>query len=239
MAVGCKGLLKDFAIADVEVAFWESLFTRSSGPQLYNYVPSDHATATVRSPLTPALGLQIAARATPHREGTGGVFICEGGESKRVFLLTARHVVIPPDAEHNQLYAHTKSSEPRQDVLLDRKAFKDVLGSIEDRIVSIAWFATSEIGLSAWGTRRTRLRSGRKSKVYCKRQRKTSRSYTSSKMRSRRTGAQRTSVSWATSPTRLLFLLVLAPNALLKTGLSSSSTTRSSTGIPSRGTLLI
>ena len=131
MAVGCKGLLKDFAIADVEVAFWESLFTRSSGPQLYNHVPSDHATATVCSPLTPALGLQIAARATPHREGTGGVFICEGCESKTVFLLTARHVVIPPDAEHNQLYAHTKSSEPRQDVLLlGRKAFKDALKSI-------------------------------------------------------------------------------------------------------------
>ena len=201
MAVGCKGLLKDFAIADVEVAFWESLFTRSSGPQLYNYVPSDHATATVCSPLTPALGLQIAARATPHREGTGGVFICEGCESKTVFLLTARHVVIPPDAEHSQLYAHTNSSEPRQDVLLlGRKAFKDALKSIEDRIVSIAWFATSEIGLSAWGTRRTRLRSGRKSKIYCRRQRKTSRSYTSSKMRSRRTGAQRTSMSWSHRP---------------------------------------
>jgi hypothetical protein len=98
------------------IAFQESLFTLSSSLRLYDYVASDHATATqaatVHSPLTPALGLQIGARATPHCEGMGGLFICESGESKRVFLLTAWHVVIPPDAEHNQLYAHTTCQHP-------------------------------------------------------------------------------------------------------------------------------
>jgi hypothetical protein len=114
IAIGCKGLLKDFAITNVKVAFWKSLFTWSSSPQLYNYVPSNHTTTNlnVYSPLTPTLSLQIAAQATPQHEGTGGLFICEVGKSKRVFLLMAQHVIIPPNAKHNQLYAHMKSSKP-------------------------------------------------------------------------------------------------------------------------------
>ena len=134
-AVGCKKLLEKFEITDIEVAFRESLFTRSAGPQLFNYVSSVHAIADVRSPLTPALGLRIAARATPHFEGTGGIYICEGGERKSVFVLTARHVVVPPNAGRNELYSRTKVSQPRRAVLLlGSKAFQDVLESIMVRI---------------------------------------------------------------------------------------------------------
>ena len=130
-AVGCKKLLEMFEITDVEVAFRESIFTRSAGPQLFNYVSSVHTTADVRSPLTPALGLQIAARATPYFEGTGGIYICEGGKSKKVFVLTAWHVVIPQNTGRNELYSHTKVSQPRRAVLLlGSKAFQDVLESI-------------------------------------------------------------------------------------------------------------
>jgi hypothetical protein len=100
------------------VAFPESVFTRSAGPQHF-FVD---ATANARSPLMPALGLQIAARATPYLEGTGGVYIREGGGSKRVFVLTARHVVVPPNAGRNrddsELYACTKASQPHREVLL-------------------------------------------------------------------------------------------------------------------------
>ena len=127
-AVGCKKLVERFGINDVEIAFRESLFTRSTGPRLFDYVSSLHATADVRSPLTPALGLQIAARATPHLEGTGGIYIREGN---RVFVLTARHVVIPPNAEPNELYSRRNVSQPRRDVLLlGNQAFQDELGSI-------------------------------------------------------------------------------------------------------------
>ncbi|KAF8838042.1 hypothetical protein BDN67DRAFT_130062 [Paxillus ammoniavirescens] len=55
--------LKEFQITDVEVAFRDSLFTQSAGPQIFN-VSSIHAITYVRNPLTPALGLQIAARVT-------------------------------------------------------------------------------------------------------------------------------------------------------------------------------
>jgi hypothetical protein len=61
-AVGCKGVLERFTITVVEVAFGESVFTRSAGPQLFKHVSNRDATASVRSPVTPALGLQIAAR---------------------------------------------------------------------------------------------------------------------------------------------------------------------------------
>ncbi|KAF8954752.1 hypothetical protein BDZ97DRAFT_1908028 [Flammula alnicola] len=127
-AVGCKKLLEGFELPDIEVAFRESLFTRSAGPQLLNYVSSVHATADVRSPLTPALGLHIAAQATPHLEGTGGIYIREGA---KVFVLTARHVVIPPNARCNELYSRTKASQVRRDVfLLGSKAFQEELKSI-------------------------------------------------------------------------------------------------------------
>ncbi|TDL17861.1 hypothetical protein BD410DRAFT_534844 [Rickenella mellea] len=133
-AVGCKKILEKFKITDVEIAFRESLFTRSAGPQLLQYVSSVDATAEVRGPLTPALGLPIAARATPHVEGFGGIYICEGGESKRVFVLTARHVVLPPSGGPNELYTR-KKGQPRRDVLvLGRKAYQDVLRSIMGKI---------------------------------------------------------------------------------------------------------
>ncbi|KIL61734.1 hypothetical protein M378DRAFT_187503 [Amanita muscaria Koide BX008] len=137
-AIGCEGLLKKFEITNIEVAFRESLFTRLAGPkgpQLLKYVSSLHATADVRSPLTPALGLRIAAQATPYAEGTGALYIRESSNSKRVFILTARHVVLPPNAWPNKLYTHKNVSQPRHNVLLlGSKAFQDVLESIMVRI---------------------------------------------------------------------------------------------------------
>jgi hypothetical protein len=44
--------------------------------------------AEVREPLSTSLGLPICARATPWAEGTGGFFIDEGAESKRLLLIT-------------------------------------------------------------------------------------------------------------------------------------------------------
>jgi hypothetical protein len=135
-AIGCEELLKKFELTDVEVAFRESVFTRSARHhwQLLKCVSSFHATADVRSPLTPALGLQIAARATPFTEGTGALYICEGGDSTKVFVLTARHVVLPQNAWPNELYTHNVS-QPRHDVLhLGCQAFQDVLVSITAKI---------------------------------------------------------------------------------------------------------
>ncbi|TFY78236.1 hypothetical protein EWM64_g5778 [Hericium alpestre] len=59
-----------------------------------------------REPLTPTLGIPICARPTPWAEGTGGIFIGEGGNNKRLFLLTARHVLFKPDQHNNQHFEH-------------------------------------------------------------------------------------------------------------------------------------
>ncbi|KIM51804.1 hypothetical protein SCLCIDRAFT_12023 [Scleroderma citrinum Foug A] len=97
-AVGCLQLLQSFQLTDIEVEFREPVFTRSVGPKLLKSVSSTNATASVCGPLTPALGLPIAARDTPYAEGTGALYVSKGCDgSERVHVLTARHVVFPPN----------------------------------------------------------------------------------------------------------------------------------------------
>ena len=134
-ANGCLDLLKEFGIDDVEVEFRESIYNRSAGPNLLKPAPRAAPDIDVRGPLTPALGLPIAAQATPHIEGTGGIYLAEGGYSKKVLLVTARHVLFPPDDGPNVGYAHTNSSAPPRNVLLlGTKAFDNFLDSIKTKI---------------------------------------------------------------------------------------------------------
>ena len=149
-AVGCEGLLAKFALTGelgvgVEVAFRESVFTRRSAahPRLLKYdslwyLGKDDAIVDERSLFTPALGLRIGARDTPGVEGTGALYIRDG---TKVYVLTARHVVLPPDAagpNRGELYDRKDegaTTQPRRDVLLlGSKAFQDVLKSIEDKL---------------------------------------------------------------------------------------------------------
>ncbi|TFK85269.1 hypothetical protein K466DRAFT_622915 [Polyporus arcularius HHB13444] len=115
---GCMALVKEFDITDVEIEFREFIFTRSAGPKFLEPVSSLEPTVGVRGALTPALGLRIASKDTPHVEGTGGFSFAEGGDSDEIFLVTAGHVVFPPDAAFNDNYAFLDSSTPRHDVLL-------------------------------------------------------------------------------------------------------------------------
>ncbi|KIM75663.1 hypothetical protein PILCRDRAFT_92001 [Piloderma croceum F 1598] len=105
LANGCLDLLKEFGITDVEV-----------------------------DPPTPTLGLSIAAQATPHAEGTSSIYLTKGRKSKKVLLVTARHVLFPPNDRPNINYAHTNTSAPRRNVLLGTKAFNNFLDSIKIRI---------------------------------------------------------------------------------------------------------
>ena len=131
-ANGCLDLLKEFGIIDVEVEYRESIYTQSAGPTLLEPVVDLDPTVDVRGPLTPVLGLSIAAQATPHAEGTGGIYLAEGGDSKKVLLVTARHVLFPPNYGLNVDYARTDTSAPRRDVLLlGTKAYDNLLKSIE------------------------------------------------------------------------------------------------------------
>jgi hypothetical protein len=133
--ISCLLLLKSFELTDVEVEFRESVFTRSAGPKLMASVSSTDVTASVCGPLTATLGLPIAAQATSYAEGTGALYVSEGHNSKKVYVLTARHVVFPQNTGSNSLYDRTRSSQPRLGIVLPSpKAFQTMLDSTVDKI---------------------------------------------------------------------------------------------------------
>jgi hypothetical protein len=136
-AVRCKEILLEYEINDVEIAFRESVFTRLNGPQLLNHVSFFDPTVDVIGPFTPALGLQIALKNSSYIEGTGCLYLREGGESDRIFLLTARHVVLPPNEHPNVLY-HRKNNRmriPRREVIhIGSRAYQNALEAIMHKI---------------------------------------------------------------------------------------------------------
>ncbi|THU87885.1 hypothetical protein K435DRAFT_762286 [Dendrothele bispora CBS 962.96] len=119
-AVGCKKILAQFP--DIEIAFRESVYTRSA--QLLKYDSFDPI-ADISSPFTGVLGVQIAPKNTPY-EGTGALYLCEGGQSNRVFLLTARHVALPPKHySTNELYQYDDSQPSQEILILGNEAYSD------------------------------------------------------------------------------------------------------------------
>jgi hypothetical protein len=131
-ASGCLELLKEFGITDVEVEYRESTYTQSTGPELLELVPGSHPTAKICNPLTPVLGLSISAQATPYAGGTGGLYLVD---NKKVLLVTARHVLCPPDEGPNINFTHTDTSACCHDILLlGTKAFENLIETIEVEI---------------------------------------------------------------------------------------------------------
>ena len=116
-AFRCLGLLEEFDITDVDVELRESSVSWLAGPKLLAPISSD-ATAHARHPLTHALGLSISARATPHFEGTGGLFMNKSRDSDKLLIVTARHVVLPPEQNENIKFERKNVSTPRFDILL-------------------------------------------------------------------------------------------------------------------------
>jgi hypothetical protein len=132
IALACKDLLQQNDIADIDVELRESVVTRSVGPKLLNPAFSADPTVNVRKPLTATLGLSICAQLTSWAEGTGGFFMAEGGDSKRIFLVTARHVMFPPEINDNAVYECKNNSQPRRLVfLLGNPAFQKLLDPIQ------------------------------------------------------------------------------------------------------------
>ncbi|KAI0255840.1 hypothetical protein BJV78DRAFT_1273361 [Lactifluus subvellereus] len=135
VASRCRELLEEYNIADVDVEIRESVVTRSSGPTLLTPADSFDATVDVCEPLTTTLGLLICAQSTPWAEGTGGFFITEGGNTERLLLVTARHVVFTPNKCENRLFEHKNASQRRHNVtLFGAVAFNKYLESIQAEI---------------------------------------------------------------------------------------------------------
>ncbi|KAI5116737.1 hypothetical protein M0805_001379 [Coniferiporia weirii] len=134
VACSCKGVLVQSGIIDVEVEIRESLVTPLEGPKLLAHTTFFDPTVDVRGPLTPTLGLPISGKHTPRTEGTGGFFIAEGGTSKRLFLVTARHVVFKPNKDDNTTFEQRLSAPRHEVILLGDAAFNKFLKSIQDEI---------------------------------------------------------------------------------------------------------
>lgn len=135
VASQCRELLKEYNIDDVEVEIRESVVTLSAGPRLLNPVDPYDPIASVCEPLTTTLGLPICAQSTPWAEGTGGFFITEEGDTRRLLLITARHVVFPSHSNQNNHFEHRNTSQPRHNVtLFGDSAFKKFVQSIQIEI---------------------------------------------------------------------------------------------------------
>ena len=134
-AAHCKHILAKSQFATFEIAFCESVFTRSAGPQFLKcnrYFDPSVPLANVRYSCTPTLGVPIAPKAFSQFGGTGRLYLREGGERNRVLLLTARHGVLPSSEYRNEFY---ERKMPRREViLLGNKAFENVLTSVMCKI---------------------------------------------------------------------------------------------------------
>jgi hypothetical protein len=145
-------LLASFDINDVEVEYRESIYKRSDGPALLPSVSSLNTTVDVRGPLTPALGLPIAASDRPDSQGTMALYFGEGGNSDKVLGLTCHHVLFKTDGDTNDDYVFAGAGAPRKYVqLLGTSAFDKLLASIKIRIVTMVSWSSFTSGRSrAW-----------------------------------------------------------------------------------------
>ncbi|KAF8472265.1 hypothetical protein DFH94DRAFT_767632 [Russula ochroleuca] len=131
----CRGLLLDHGIVDVDVEMRESEVTRYAGPPLLRPAFNTDPKVDVCMPFTDALSIPICAELTPWAEGTSGFFLEEeGGDGKRLLLVTVRHVVFP-QSENEPFERKSAASQKRHNVLvLSETSFQQHLVSVDDNI---------------------------------------------------------------------------------------------------------
>ena len=145
-------LLKDYQTTDVDADFRESVYVREVGPQLHRPVDEVDLLVDVVGPITPALGLGISTKARPGGRGP----LPRRRWWQRQALGTRRHVLIFSE-NTNVDYVYHPSALAREVVLLGKRAFNNLVDSIEVRIgrhgialerwrCRIAWFERREQG---------------------------------------------------------------------------------------------
>ena len=135
MAQKCKKVLLDHSIGDIEVEIRESKIFSSAGPHLLEPGLDGGPMVDLREPFTHSLGITICSRTTPWTESITGFFLEEGGEGKRLFLVTARHVVPPGPGNDPFERKSTSPSQAQHDVLiLSDMSFRQHLDSVKERI---------------------------------------------------------------------------------------------------------
>jgi hypothetical protein len=112
-AEAIKKILAQAGFPQIEVAFRESVVTRSvaPGPKLLSFNPLRDPVPELLKPFTPTLGLSIAPLRTPYYEGTGALYLRVSNANKRTVLLTAAHVARPPPAFANTGMSRRSNSQ--------------------------------------------------------------------------------------------------------------------------------
>ena len=135
VALKCREVLDSYHIQDVEVEIRESRIIKQAGPRFLDPVLPSNPTVTAREPYTATLGIPISAKSMPWAKGTGGFYISAGGNDNKIYLVTARHVVLPLDKDTNVEWKCNGASEARYDVVvLGNSAFDKKLSSIDTEV---------------------------------------------------------------------------------------------------------
>lgn len=131
----CRTLIDNHGIHDYHVEIWESRIMRQVSNRFFNPVPLSDPTLTARDPYTATLGIPISTKNRPWAEGTGGFYLSTGGDDKDIYLVTARHVVLPLDEDDNKEYERGNNSKAREDVVvLGTSGFNEKLAAIDYEI---------------------------------------------------------------------------------------------------------
>ncbi|CCA68571.1 hypothetical protein PIIN_02434 [Serendipita indica DSM 11827] len=141
IAANCRPIVDAYGITDYHVEVKESLVA-TLGNKFLDPLPFN-PTFIHREPFTATLGTPIASRVMSKDvneeewvEGSGGFFLSAGGQNKNIYLITARHNVLPVGDE-NLEYAYEDDTKPRRDVIaLGPMAFKRKLAVIEHAIAT-------------------------------------------------------------------------------------------------------
>ena len=206
VASGCKSLLEEHDIPDVDVEIRESVVTRCAGPKLLPYTYSSDGTVDIRQPLTTTLGLPISTQAWPHIEGTAGFFIAEDSDTKRLLLVTARHVVLATDGNDNELFERKDESQPPHNVtIFGEVGFNKYLESIQKEIGDRKFNAEYEKG-------RLRVVEGKDGAAVEKERQKaqTALDEANDEMEPLRAFYEEVSTHWATPESRILGHVILS-----------------------------
>src|ERR1700722_7382534 len=112
-----KNILDKAGFGEIEVAFVESVVTRSGavGPKLLSFNPLLDDVPNLRKPFTPTLRLPIPALKYPYYEGTAALYF-RLRKYGPVAVLTCAHVARPPPVYHNTGMTRTKSNQPLEEI---------------------------------------------------------------------------------------------------------------------------
>ncbi|KAG8892205.1 hypothetical protein FRB99_002882, partial [Tulasnella sp. 403] len=120
VAAQCRTLINSYNIHDYHVEIRESRVMGQASNSRPLVSPDFHRSRPIhRDP-------------RPWAEGTAGFYLSVGGDDKNIYLVTARHVVLPIDKDDNKEYECTNTSKAREDVVvLCTSGFNEKLAAID------------------------------------------------------------------------------------------------------------